>query len=521
MVETANFNSGPSAARNILVFSDGTGQAGGFRFDEERTNIYKLFRACRSGPDSEVNPKNQVAYYDPGLGSMADGSHIGARLLRWVHNEIAQATGFGITRNIIDCYAALIELWRPGDRIYLFGFSRGAYTVRCLAGAIALCGIPTYDVRAQKPIRLDHRSARKIAAYAVKHVYQFTYSRPRGKATPRQRFLLETRDQLAARFRFEFCSNDPNDVNKANVYPHFIGVFDTVAALGSIPATLAMMTAYLLMASLVALIGAGFTVFAASDPWAFSLAFLQIDFSLLVVAIVGVIAIYLFTHLKFDFAQPGVSLRRRVQTIHLNGLRMRFYDCELNPNVGYARHAMAIDERRADFQRVPWSSVKETKRDELGIQWFEQVWFAGAHADVGGGYPENETRLSDSALEWMLKSAHSVPGGLQHDPDVLKLWPDPAGMLHDEVKAGLGAITSLFGCTWQARDRELSDKAIIHRSVYRRFDLVSARGFDDNAPYRPDALSNHVDFKSFYEAGATFPATSENDGQMIAAEPRG
>jgi uncharacterized protein (DUF2235 family) len=101
-----------------------------------------MYRATRCGPDSLVDPREQLAFYDPGLGSQADGGHFTGRLLRWVHNTVAQATGFGITRNIIDCYAALIRLWEPGDRIFLFGFSRGAYTVRCLGGVIAKCGIP-------------------------------------------------------------------------------------------------------------------------------------------------------------------------------------------------------------------------------------------------------------------------------------------------------------------------------------------------------------------------------------------
>jgi T6SS, Phospholipase effector Tle1-like, catalytic domain len=86
-----------------------------------------------------------------------------------------QGTGFGITANIIDCYAALIRLSRPGDRIYLFGFSRGAYTVRCLAAVIASCGIPTKLPR-DKPLKLDVASSRKLASYAVK---RFTSSRPR------------------------------------------------------------------------------------------------------------------------------------------------------------------------------------------------------------------------------------------------------------------------------------------------------------------------------------------------------
>jgi uncharacterized protein (DUF2235 family) len=63
-------------------------------------------------------------------------------------------TGLGITANMIDCYAALIRLWQLGDRIFPFGFSRGAYTVHCLAGVIVFCGIPT---------RLMNGQARRLA----------------------------------------------------------------------------------------------------------------------------------------------------------------------------------------------------------------------------------------------------------------------------------------------------------------------------------------------------------------------
>ncbi len=63
-------------AKNVIIFSDGTGQVGGIKFDEDRTNIYKLYRATRVGPDSTINPSEQVAFYDPGLGSAADGGHL-------------------------------------------------------------------------------------------------------------------------------------------------------------------------------------------------------------------------------------------------------------------------------------------------------------------------------------------------------------------------------------------------------------------------------------------------------------
>jgi uncharacterized protein (DUF2235 family) len=114
-------------ARNVVIFSDGTGQRGGLYFDEERTNVYKLYRATRVAPDSCINPDIQVAFCDPGLGTLSDGGNTLERFYRKIYNFVSQATGLGITRNIIDCYAALIRLWRPGDRIFLFGFSRGAY----------------------------------------------------------------------------------------------------------------------------------------------------------------------------------------------------------------------------------------------------------------------------------------------------------------------------------------------------------------------------------------------------------
>lgn len=63
-------------AKNVLIFSDGTGMAGGITFDEDRTNIYKLYRGTRCGPDSCIHPDEQVAFYDPGLGSPADGGFI-------------------------------------------------------------------------------------------------------------------------------------------------------------------------------------------------------------------------------------------------------------------------------------------------------------------------------------------------------------------------------------------------------------------------------------------------------------
>ena len=217
--------------KNIVIFSDGTGQAGGINFDEARTNVYKLYRACRVGPDTKIEPSEQVAFYDAGLGSASDGGHFKIGWMRWLYNLASMATGLGITRNIVDCYAAIIALYEEGDRIFLIGFSRGAYTVRSVAGVMTYCGVPRH-MPDGSPLRRDPKSIHKLAEHAVKDVYQFcpSYSR---KILGYRRFLLETRDAIAAQFRQQYGSTTTvNGAEHANVFPYFIGVFDTVAALG-------------------------------------------------------------------------------------------------------------------------------------------------------------------------------------------------------------------------------------------------------------------------------------------------
>ena len=71
----------------------------------------------------------------------------------------------------------------------------------------------------------------------------------------------------------------------------------------------------------------------------------------------------------------------------------QFVDTALSPKVEFGFHAMSIDELRSDFPVTEWTP-------RAGV---EQVWFAGAHADVGGGYPSSESRLSDEALGWMMR----------------------------------------------------------------------------------------------------------------------
>jgi len=112
--------------KSIVIFSDGTGQRGGILFDENRSNIYKLYRGARCGPDTSIDANAQLAYYDPGIGSAPAGLGFLGAMWRKIQNIVSQATGLGLTLNIVDCYAEIVKVWEPGDRIYVFGFSRGA-----------------------------------------------------------------------------------------------------------------------------------------------------------------------------------------------------------------------------------------------------------------------------------------------------------------------------------------------------------------------------------------------------------
>ena len=294
----------PTKGPNIVIFSDGTGQRGGVYFDEARTNIYKLYRAARSGPDSNVPPERQLAFYDPGLGTQPEGGVSFLRAWRAFYNLVSQATGLGITHNIIDCYTAIIQLWRPGDRIFLFGFSRGAYTVRCLATALCYSGIPTQTAPGVA-LRRDEASARKLATEAVKTVYQHVSS-------PRDQQFFEQRKALAAQYRARHACADT-----ADTFPFFIGVFDTVAALsnyGSLGLLIALYGVVLLAASLTL----GYFTAENAAYWA---AWLVFD----TFCLAG--AAYVYTHLKFSFSLPGFHWW---ETVHLTTFRQKFYDQSLD-----------------------------------------------------------------------------------------------------------------------------------------------------------------------------------------------
>ena len=116
--------------KNIVICCDGTGN----EYGENNTNVVEAYAIC-------VKDKSQVVYYDPGVGTggweYLEGKSWG-KSLRAIND---QATGEGLQKNVEDAYGFLMETYEPNDRVYLFGFSRGAFTVRSLAGMLYKVGL--------------------------------------------------------------------------------------------------------------------------------------------------------------------------------------------------------------------------------------------------------------------------------------------------------------------------------------------------------------------------------------------
>jgi uncharacterized protein (DUF2235 family) len=167
--------------KNIVICCDGTGN----EYGEQNTNVVKLFESLDLS-----NPSKQIGYYDPGVGTFSSPAAI-TKTAKWLSKLWGLAFASGITRNIEDAYEYLMNKYVDGDRVYLFGFSRGAFTVRALAGMLCKCG-------------LLQKGSNNLIPYAT-NMYR------RGKP------------EVAVGFKKTFSRE---------CKPHFIGVWDTVKSVG-------------------------------------------------------------------------------------------------------------------------------------------------------------------------------------------------------------------------------------------------------------------------------------------------
>lgn len=171
--------------KNIIIFCDGTGNEFGVKRRE--TNVVKLLECLERN-------SFQSYFYDPGVGTLS-GYAFGrlARLRMGIRKLMGLGLGYGFSENIEQAYRFLMNQYEPGDRVFLFGFSRGAYTLRALSGIIARLGLLRPGLENLIPI------AQRL-------------------------YFSRTRDQeQCRRFRQTFSRD---------VTIHLIGVWDTVAAIG-------------------------------------------------------------------------------------------------------------------------------------------------------------------------------------------------------------------------------------------------------------------------------------------------
>lgn len=302
------------------------------------TNVTKLALGVAGTAD---DGREQRVFYHRGVGTSRRERFLGG------------AFGLGLSRNVKDTYRFIAETFEPGDELFLFGFSRGAFTARSTAGFIRNAGI----LRPEHAGRLDE-------AYAL---YRDRLSHPRG---------IES--QL-----FRRSYSYPEDQTRIR----FIGVWDTVGALG----------------------------------------------------------------IPLDGLRWLNAFNRRWQ----------FHDTDLSTTVDAAFQALAIDEKRRPFKPAIWH-----QQENAGQQRLEQVWFAGVHCDVGGGYLQGS--LADIALLWMADRARSCgltflagafpatrPAGSADEVVIVR--PDAMGQLHESRKGFYRLLPAL--------DRPIGAKDPVHEYV--------------------------------------------------------
>jgi uncharacterized protein (DUF2235 family) len=336
------------------------------------TNVSKLALAVAR---EDGQGTAQLLHYEPGVGT------------RRFERIRGGAFGLGLSRNVRDCYRFLVETYEPGDELYFFGFSRGAFTARSTVGFVRNCGIlqAQHSGRINEAYRLYRDRAKRTEPNGIEaQVFRRMYSHPETKI-------------------------------------HFVGVWDTVGSLG-----------------------------------------IPID---------------------------GIRVPFLTK-------RWSFHDTTLSSHVRFAYHALAIDERRGPFKPTLWQQQEHATEQTL-----EQVWFAGVHCDVGGGY--SDPALAEIPLLWMVERARVSglvfePGRFRSPSDGLddelrhvgvQVAPNALGEMHRSLK-GFYLLLQRYRRPLVADGRALASSAV--------------RRHRERSDYDPPGLSDYL--------AAGHPFTSVRDG---------
>jgi len=397
--------------RNIIILCDGTGN----EISENISNVLKLYRCLRK---TEKTQPRQLVFYDPGVGTLErpDPWH---KLKQDFNAILGLATGYGLDDNVLAAYAFLVGNYQDGDQIYLFGFSRGAYTVRVLAGLIHKVGLIS-------PQQVNLAGSGLIA-------YKQFSSDVAPKLGPDWRALTDAGDEDGpiAATPFDNAAQFARITSTRWPTIKFTGVWDTVASV----------------------------------------------------------------------------IVPRADRLYWPSLEELAFTLQ-NPSVQIFRQAISIDERRCMFRLKKWDEPQTFTHNRFNDahaepQDIKQVWFAGVHADIGGGYPEIESGLSKYPLIWMIDEA--VKCGLQVNPRTVNqlAWgvqrkgspfsyvaPDVRGELHNSLRGAWWILEFLPKSAkykeWPERQtylgfyipdaepRLIPEDAFIHESVVKRMDALAA-----------------------------------------------
>ena len=144
-----------TSPRNIVVCCDGTGNTWSASGD---TNVVKLFR--------DLLKNEQTVFYDPGVGTASNfpGVDLRQKLNNTFNRIVGLALANGVYENIADAYVFLMRNTRPQDRIFVFGFSRGAFTARAMAGMVNLFGLIRCDSENLVPMLVRIYFSRAVSA---------------------------------------------------------------------------------------------------------------------------------------------------------------------------------------------------------------------------------------------------------------------------------------------------------------------------------------------------------------------
>ena len=348
------------AGKTIVLLADGTGNSAAKLF---KSNVWRLYKALDLSDPPRDGKQRQIAYYHDGVGT---SSFKPLTILGGVF-------GVGLKRNVIEMYLFLCRNYEKGDRIYIYGFSRGAFTARVLASVIATQGILT--CRTEEEL---HRYARDVYR-RYRRRYKLPIIIRKDKTVPDGSRRRPSVSSIACATCATACIRVWRKARRKPQYDQiaaqnalvnqldFIGVWDTVAAYG-LP--IDEMTRGI-------------------DDWVWPL------------------------------SMPNLAL---------------------HPKVSQARHALSLDDERDTFHPLLWDEVAEETMIEKGQVKkgrLKQVWFAGMHSNVGGGYADNS--LSYGALEWMMDESEAA--GLRFLPVEEREGPalrDDFGPLYNS-RSGMGS----------------------------------------------------------------------------------